>query len=133
MIGVIAHLGREIESEGETRRTLRKQEMVALIRLFCRAEACVLAHRPRARAIHSGMNAACERKFTRIAQLIMSVEILQVFFTCQVWHLNLRACDKLLLPLCCFFPGLAGRCLAPLLSALAHMWLHSKQPSFMYH
>src|SRR5437763_1265880 len=103
MIGVIAHLGREIESDGETCRTLRKQEMVALIRLFCCAEACILAHRPQARTIHSGMNAACERKFAWIAQLIMSVEILQVFFTGQVWHLNMRACDKLLLPLSCFF------------------------------
>src|SRR5438270_13746603 len=116
MIGVIAHLSREIESDGETCRTLRKQEMVALIRLFCRAEACVLAHRPQARTIHSGLNAACERKFAWIAQLIMSVEILQVFFADQVWHLNMRARDKLLLPLRCFFPGLA-----PLLSALAHM------------
>src|SRR5438105_1441269 len=119
MIGVIAHMGREIESDEETCRTLRKQEMVALIRLFCCAEACILAHRPQARTIHSGMNAACERKFAWIAQLIMGVEILQVFFTGQVWHLNMRACDTLLLPLSCFFPGLAGRFLAPLRSAIA--------------
>src|SRR6266566_2720108 len=133
MISVIAHLGREIESDGETRRALREQEMVAFIRLFRRAEAGILAHCPQARTIHARVNASCERKFAWIAQLIMSVEILQVFFTGQVWHLNMRACDKLLLPLRRFFPGLVGRCLAPLLSALAHMWLHSKQPSFMYH
>src|SRR5438067_1175401 len=105
--------------------------MVALIGFFCSAKTCILAHRPQARTIHAGMNAASERKFAWIAQLSMSVKILQVFCTGQVWHFNMRACDKLLLPLRCFFPGLVGRCLAPLLGALAHMWLHSKQPSFI--
>ena len=50
MIGIHAHLGREIEGDREAGDALRQQVAIAAIALFGGAEAGVLAHGPEARS-----------------------------------------------------------------------------------
>src|SRR5205823_14627019 len=61
-VGVVSHLGRQIEGDGETGLSLLEQEAVALVGLRGRAEARVLPHRPQSRAIGARVDAARERK-----------------------------------------------------------------------
>src|SRR6185503_2203506 len=64
-VGVVAHLGREVEGDRQSRLALVEQEPVALVRLGGGAEAGVLAHRPQARAVHGLVHAAGERILPR--------------------------------------------------------------------
>ena len=63
MVGVHAHLGRQVEGHRKTRGALRKQVAVALIRLRGRPETRVLPHRPEAAAVHGRLDATGERKY----------------------------------------------------------------------
>ena len=58
MVGVHAHLGGEVEGDGESGGALRKQVAIALVAFFGAAEAGVLAHGPEAGAVHVLINAA---------------------------------------------------------------------------
>ena len=69
MVGVVAHLCRQVEGTREARLAGIEQELEALVRGLGRAEAGVLAHRPQLRAVHRGMNAAGVGVGPRLAQL----------------------------------------------------------------
>ena len=64
-VGVVAHLGRQVEGHRQPGLALVEQEPVALVRLGGRAEAGVLAHRPAAAAVHGRVHAARERILAR--------------------------------------------------------------------
>src|SRR5262249_48201127 len=68
-VRVVAHLGRQIERDGEPGLALLQEEAVALVRLGGGAEARVLAHGPEALSVHLRMDAAGEWKFSRLAQV----------------------------------------------------------------
>jgi hypothetical protein len=57
VVGVIAHLRREIEGARETGLTSVEQELEALIGRGGGAKPCVLAHRPEPLAVHLGVDA----------------------------------------------------------------------------
>src|SRR5579863_6637698 len=98
--------------------------MIALIRLFRRCEASILAHRPQARAIHCGLYASRKRKFARKAKLRVAIEAAQIFFAEKIGYSNIRTGDKCLLSLFRFLSGLARSRLTPLLRVFALVWLH---------
>ena len=58
VIGVVAHLRRQIEGDREAGRSLVEQVAVAVVGLFGGGEAGVLAHRPEPPAIHGRLDAA---------------------------------------------------------------------------
>ncbi len=57
VVGVVAHLGREVEGARETRLTGVEEELEALVGRLGRAEAGVLAHGPELRAVHLAVDA----------------------------------------------------------------------------
>ena len=69
MVGIHAHLRREVEGDGEPGHALRKQIAVAAVALLGGAEASVLAHGPEPRAVHLGMDAAGEGKLAGEAEI----------------------------------------------------------------
>ena len=69
-VGVVAHLGGQVEGDGQARRAVRDQLLVAGVGLGGRAEAGVLAHRPRAAGVHRRVDAAGEGVRARLAQLL---------------------------------------------------------------
>src|SRR5262249_59586765 len=71
-IGVVAHLGRQVEGDAEAGLALIEQESVALVRLGGRAEACVLPHRPQPPPVHRGVDPARVRKRARRPQGLAS-------------------------------------------------------------
>ena len=78
IIGIITDLRRQIECTRKARRTVFNQHAIALVRLLCRGEACVHAHRPEAAAIHRRLNAARVRVDAREADLVCVIRILDV-------------------------------------------------------
>ena len=58
VVGVVAHLRREVERHGEPRLAERKEVVVALVRRLGGPEARVLAHGPEARAVHRWVDTA---------------------------------------------------------------------------
>src|SRR4029450_1241593 len=66
-VRVVAHLGRQIERDREPGLALLQEEAVALVRLGGGTEARVLPHGPEALSVHLRMDAAGERKFSRLA------------------------------------------------------------------
>ena len=73
MVGIVAYLGGEVESDGEPGLPLFQEEMVAAVALFGGAEAGVLAHGPEATAVHVGLDAAGERILAGEAELVLVV------------------------------------------------------------
>ena len=69
VIGVVAHLRRQIEGDAQSVHALREQIPVARVRFGGRAEPGVLAHRPQPAAVHRRLDAARERKFAGKAEL----------------------------------------------------------------
>ena len=69
VIGVVAHLGRQIEGDAQAVDPLSQQVTEALIRLGGRAKPGVLAHRPQPAAVHRRLDAARERKFAGETEL----------------------------------------------------------------
>ena len=65
MVGVIAHLRRQVEGDREARLPLLEEIAVAPVRLRRRAEAGVLAHGPEPAAVHRGLDAARVRELAR--------------------------------------------------------------------
>ena len=68
-VGIVAHLGRQIEGHRETGLSLLEQEAVALVRLDRGPEAGVLPHGPQAFPMHLGVHAPGERKLPGRAEL----------------------------------------------------------------
>ena len=58
VVGVVAELGGQVEGDAEAGLALVQQELEALVRLFRRAVAGVLADAPQAAAVHGGLDAA---------------------------------------------------------------------------
>src|SRR5262249_58795548 len=69
-VRVVAHLGRQIERDGEPGLALLQEEAVALFRLGGGSEARVLPHGPEALSVHLRMDAAGEWKFSRLPQVL---------------------------------------------------------------
>jgi len=78
MIGVVTHLGGQIESARETGLTGGEQELEALVRRLGGTEARVLAHRPQLAAVHRGVNAARVRGLAGGSELLGGVPAGQV-------------------------------------------------------
>ena len=57
-VGVVAHLGRQVEGHGQPGRAVRDQLVVARVGLGRGAEPGVLAHRPGPAGVHRGVDAA---------------------------------------------------------------------------
>ena len=62
VVRVVAELGRQVEGDREAGLAAREQRAEARVRLLRRAEPRVLAHRPRAAAVHVRVRAARERE-----------------------------------------------------------------------
>ena len=62
VVRVVAELGRQVEGDGEPRLAALEQVAEARVRLLRRAEARVLADRPRPAAVHRRVRAARERE-----------------------------------------------------------------------
>ena len=73
MIGVVAHLRRQVEGDREAGRAVFQQVAVALVRLLGGGVARVLAHRPEAAAIHRRLDAARVGILAGIAQRLVGV------------------------------------------------------------
>ncbi len=69
VVGVVAHLRRQIEGDAQAVDALREQVAVARVRLGGRAKPGVLPHRPQPAAIHRRLDAAREREFAGEAEL----------------------------------------------------------------
>ena len=78
IIGVIADLRRQVERAGKTRSAVFDQHAIALVRLLCRGEACVHAHRPETAAVHRRLHAARVRIDAWEADFISVVRVLDV-------------------------------------------------------
>src|SRR2546425_542923 len=78
VVGVVAHERRKVERHREARLAVVEQELVALVRVFGRAEARELPHRPQPAAVHRGMNPAGERKLAGLPQLARDVEAAEI-------------------------------------------------------
>ncbi len=86
MVRVHADLRRQIKCHGKTCGALGKKIFVALVRFFRVAHAGVLAHGPKAAAIHGGLHAAGKRKVTRITHVPVIAPALKVSRRIQrVW------------------------------------------------
>ena len=69
VIGVVAHLRRQIERHAQSAHTLLQQVAIPPVRLGGRAKPGVLPHRPQPPAVHGGLDAARKGELTRIADL----------------------------------------------------------------
>ena len=75
VVRVAAELGGEVEGHREARRPVLDQVAEALVRLRRGGVARVLAHRPRAAAVHVGVDAAGERVVARLAEALLEVRL----------------------------------------------------------
>ena len=78
VVGVVAHLRRQIEGDAQAADALREQIAVARVRLRGRAEPGVLPHRPQPAAVHRRLDAAGERKLARQAELRVRIPAGQI-------------------------------------------------------
>src|SRR4030042_100688 len=69
-----AELGGEVKSDAQSRLPLGEKKAVALVGFLGRTEPGVLAHGPKAAAVHGRIDAAGEREFTGIAEVFFRVE-----------------------------------------------------------
>src|SRR4029077_2324001 len=72
-VGVVAHLGRQIERDGETGLPRRQQMAEPRVGLLGGPEPGVLAHGPELAAIHRGMNAARIRERAGTAEVAAGI------------------------------------------------------------
>ena len=68
-IRIDAHLGGQIERDGQTGLPRLQQQSKALVGRARRAEARILAHRPEPTAVHRGLHAAREGELTGVGQV----------------------------------------------------------------
>ena len=73
-VGVVAHLGREVERHREARLAVVEQVAEPAVRFLGRREAGVLAHRPEAAAVHRRLDAAGERILAGSAEIAVLVK-----------------------------------------------------------
>src|ERR1035437_10613028 len=71
MVAVVSHLGGQIEGHRETSGALREQVAIAPVASFGGAEAGVLAHCPKAAAVHLPVDAASVRELARVAERVV--------------------------------------------------------------
>ncbi len=74
MVGVAAHLGRQVEGDREPGLPVLEQVAVAAVGFLGVAEARVLAHRPQPPAVHRRLHAAGEGILAREAEVAQVVE-----------------------------------------------------------
>jgi len=101
-------LGREIEGDGQTGLTLLEKIAEAAICVLGRGEARVLAHRPKAAAIHSRLDAPRVRVFARAAKVAAFIESGGVGRGVQILDFDARCRQEAFLPF-----GRAGQRLRP--------------------
>ncbi len=70
MIGVVPHLRREVEGDGEPRLTLIEEVAEAFVRFLGGSEAGVLSHRPESATVHRRINTACEGECAGITDFL---------------------------------------------------------------
>ena len=75
MVGVVAHLGGEVEGAAEAGLARVEQEVEALVRLLGAAEARVLAHRPRPGPVHLLVDPAGVGRAAGSPELALGVEL----------------------------------------------------------
>jgi hypothetical protein len=78
VIGVVADLGRQVERNTQSHDPLRQEVAVSPVRVRGGGEAGVLAHRPRAAAVHRRLNAAGEGERTRRPDIGRGIRVLEV-------------------------------------------------------
>ncbi|OPZ49179.1 MAG: hypothetical protein BWY91_03118 [bacterium ADurb.BinA028] len=78
LVGVIAHLGRQVEGHRQPAGARRDELVVALVGLLGRPEPGVLTHRPRPAGIHRRVDATGERVLACVTQLGRCVECREV-------------------------------------------------------
>jgi len=74
-VGVVPHLGREVERHREPGGALIDEVVEALVRLRGGTHPRVLAHRPEASAVHGRVDAARVRLLTRVPQILTVVVV----------------------------------------------------------
>ena len=98
-VGVVAHLGRQVERDRQPGLALLEQVAEARVRLLGGREAGVLAHRPEAAAVHGRLDATRERRLARPAKVAILVEVGGVGRRVQVVDLDARGGLEALAPL----------------------------------
>ena len=78
VVGVVAGLSREVESDAEAGLPLFEEVAVAGVGFLRRGEAGVLAHRPHAPAVHVGLDAAGVGVLAGVSKRVGVVELLEV-------------------------------------------------------
>jgi hypothetical protein len=78
VVGVQAHLGRQVERDRQAGLAVLQEIAEAPVRLLRGRHAGVLPHRPQAAAVHRRMHAAGERRGARPAEVSLGVEALQI-------------------------------------------------------
>ena len=78
VVGVVAHLGREVEGARQAGLAGAEEEVEALVGRLGRAEAGVLAHRPQPAAVHGRVDAAGVGRPPRRTELAVRVPAVQV-------------------------------------------------------
>ncbi len=73
VVGVIPHLGGQVEGDAQPAGAGRDELVVALVGLLGRAEAGVLAHRPRPAGVHGRVDPAGVGVLPRLAELALGV------------------------------------------------------------
>ena len=89
-VGVVAHLGRQVEGDRQAGLALLQQVAEPPVGLLGRREPRVLAHRPEAAAVHGRLDAAGERVLARPAEVARLVETGRVGGRVQVPDLDAR-------------------------------------------
>ena len=77
VVGVVTHLGRQVEGARQAGLTGLQEELETQVRRGGRTEAGVLAHRPESSPVHRGLDAAGVGVLPRAAELRRRVEILR--------------------------------------------------------
>ena len=75
VVGVVAHLGRQVEGRRKPRLTLVDQVVEPFVGLACGAHAGVLAHRPQPTAVHRRVDTPGVRLLAREAQVLLVVQV----------------------------------------------------------
>ena len=78
VIGVVAHLGRKVESARQSGLAGAEQELEAFVGGLSAAEAGVLAHRPEPAPVHRGMDAAGVREAPGSPQLGVGIPTVEI-------------------------------------------------------
>ena len=79
VVGVVAYLGRKVERDRKSRRTLAQQVAVTLVGILGGREARVLAHRPEAPSVHRGLHAARVGEYAGESEILGVVHAVHVF------------------------------------------------------